>query len=156
MADLQCTREQELLEVLSLGQQPHGELSAHVDACASCAEVLTVAGAIFEDASAAMHHAPIPSSGGVWWRMERRAREEAARSATRTISVVQVATVLAAAAIAIVLLGGLPTLAGWIGSLEITLPTKSESTFWNLPLLLSIATFLLLAPVAIYFAVTEE
>lgn len=160
MRNPDCTREQELLDRLALGQQPHGELASHVAACAQCGELLAVASAIVDDASAAMRHAPIPSSGGVWWRIERRAREEATRTATRTVSFVQIATVVAAAAIAIVLLGGLPTIATWIGTLDLSLPSlasqSGDSTFWSLPLLLGLATLLTLAPVAIYFAVTEE
>ncbi|MEO8380238.1 MAG: hypothetical protein ABI779_11295 [Acidobacteriota bacterium] len=151
-----CSREQELLDRLGLGQQPQDELALHVASCPSCGELLLVAGAIFEDATTAMRHAPIPSSGGVWWRIERRAREEANRTATRTVSAVQIGTVFVAAAIAVILLGGLPTLAGWIATLDLSLPTNEASKFWSLPLLLGLATLLTLAPVAIYFAVTEE
>jgi hypothetical protein len=160
-SDLTCPREPELLDLLALGRRPHGELASHVDACTPCAELLAVAGAIFEDASSAMRRAPIPSSGGVWWRIERRAREEAALTATRTVSLVQIATVVATVAIAIVLVGGLPTIANWIGSLDLSLPsiaslTRADNAFWSLPLLLGLATLLTIAPVAIYFAVTEE
>lgn len=156
MADLSCPRETELLDALAHGQQPDEDLAAHLTSCAACTELHAVAGAIFDDASMAMREAPIPSSGGVWWRIERRVREEAALTATRTVSVVQIATVVAAAALAILLLGGLPAIAMWIGNLDLPLPAKSGSTFWTLPLIFGIATFLLLAPVAIYFAVTEE
>src|SRR5207237_7087672 len=86
------------------------ELRAHVDACASCRELALVAGNVLTDANAAMREASIPSSGAMWWRIQRRTHAEAARSASRLITFVQIGSIAAVAIVAIALLGGLPAL----------------------------------------------
>ena len=46
-------------------------------------EQAAIAGAFFEDRDCAQAEAVVPSSSAVWWRAQIRAREEAARVATR-------------------------------------------------------------------------
>ena len=72
----------------------------------------------------------------------------AARTARRAINVVQAATVAVAAigaALIFTTSGGFEWLAG-----------AATSVHWSLPLILAVATPLSLAPVALYFAVTED
>jgi hypothetical protein len=144
-----CPREQEVLDAIDthLGDA----LSAHVASCDPCTDLVNVAHAILDDVNIMANAAPIPSSGGVWWRIERRAREEAERKALHTVSVVQVSTVGVVAMLAIVLLGGLATIRGWITDLAIPMQLAS----WSAPVLLGLATLVILTPVAIYFAVSE-
>jgi hypothetical protein len=141
-----CTREAEILDAITAGRWAHcTELRAHASTCATCADLATVASAIAEDAAAAMRRAPIPGSGLVWWRMQRRVQLEAARNVKRAVTFVEALTLAATAFAVLFILGGLSLLKfDWR-----VLP-------WNVPLLAAAAMILALAPFAVYYAVTEE
>jgi hypothetical protein len=141
-----CTREAEILDAITAGRWAHSaELRAHASSCATCADLATVASAIVEDAAAAMRRAPIPGSGLVWWRMQRRMQLEATRNVKRAVTFVEALTLAATAFAVLFILGGLSLLKfDWR-----VLP-------WNVPLLAAAATILALAPFAVYYAVTEE
>lgn len=146
----ECVRETQVLNALDAHFDD--ELLAHVSSCVTCTDLVAVAHAILDDASAIALDAPIPSSGGVWWRIERRSREEAALKAARTVNAVQVGTVAIAALLAVILLGGMPAIRGWGADLAVAIPLVE----WAPPMLLGVATLLILTPVAIYYALTEE
>jgi hypothetical protein len=141
-----CTCEAEILDAITAGRWPHStELRTHASTCATCADLATVASAIAEDAAAAMRRAPIPGSGLVWWRMQRRLQLEAARNVKRAVTFVEALTLAATAFAVLFILGGLSLLKfDWR-----VLP-------WNVPLLAAAAMILALAPFAVYYAVTEE
>jgi hypothetical protein len=151
MVDRECIHEAELLDAITAGRWPDGcaELHAHASSCATCADLATVASAIAEDAAAAMRRAPIPSSGLMWWRMQRRTQLEAARTATRAITFVEAATLAATIFAVLFLLGGASLLKFNWSSLLSHVPL-------SMPLLAAAATILILAPVAVYYAVAEE
>jgi predicted anti-sigma-YlaC factor YlaD len=146
-----CGREADVWRAVEARHWPDrcdDELRAHVAACASCADLVEVASALAEERDAAMRAAHVPASGTVWWRAQLRARQDAARIARRAINVVQAATVAVAVIGATLIFtagGGFDWLAG-----------VAASVHWNLPLILAVATPLSLAPVALYFAVTED
>jgi hypothetical protein len=152
--ELDCTREAEILEAITAGrwaQRIDVELHEHATVCATCADLAAVASAIAEESVVAMRHAHVPPSGMVWWRMQRRVKAESAENATRAVSIVQVATLAGTAFVVLAILGGLSLLKNWNQwLLTLTAPQ------WNLPLILAAATCLLLAPFAVYYAVTEE
>jgi hypothetical protein len=141
-----CTRETEILDAITTGRWPHSaELRTHAATCATCADLATVASAIAEDAAAAIRRAPIPGSGLVWWRMQRRVQLEATRNVKRAVTFVEALTLAATAFAVLFILGGLSLLKfDWR-----VLP-------WNGPLLAAAAMILALAPFAVYYAVTEE
>jgi predicted anti-sigma-YlaC factor YlaD len=115
------------------------ELRAHAAACPACADLVDVATALTEEHEETMHAAQLPPSGAVWWRAQLRARQDAARVARCAISFMQAAAVLVAVvAVLFILSPSLPAI------------------HWTLPLILALASPLLLAPVAVYFAVTED
>jgi hypothetical protein len=143
----------ELLEALQAARWPEAcdaGLRAHVDGCENCSELALVAHNIAFDATATMREASIPSSGAMWWRIQRRARDEGARSAARTVAAVQIGSVVVVALIAIALLGGISAIQqGWQSfTMNIALPIP-------LIIVVAIACFTL-APVAVYYAITEE
>ena len=151
MVERECTREADVLDAITAGRWPDGcaELHAHASTCATCADLATVASAIAEDAAAAMRRAPIPSSGLTWWRMQRRMQMEAARTATRAITFVEAATLAATVFAVLFILGGASLLRfNWTA----LMPHVSLSV----PLLAAVATVLILAPIAVYYAVAEE
>jgi heme A synthase len=153
-----CAREIETFDAISSGAWPDAcddSLRAHVATCAICSDVAEVAGALIDDRDAAMRHAPVPPSGVVWWRMQMRARNEAALSARRTVIAVQAAVFAAVLGIALAILGNT-----WWDKLphvdEIAASGLVVVTQWGVPLLLAIAIWLTLAPVAVWLAVAKD
>jgi len=137
-----------------------------VASCAICADLVDVATALLDDHEAAWSDAHVPPSGVVWWRAQLRAREEAARAAARPLAFIQgvaasVAVWLVLSLVRAVPPGYLSTWRGWVMGLvpEITVRMPDMATVTGavpLSILVLLAAWLLLAPVAIYFAVVDE
>ena len=139
---MSCQHETEILRAIEARQWPDrcdDELRAHAASCADCADLVDVATALTEDREITMRAAHVPPSGAVWWRTQMRARQDAARAARRIINVVQAAAVLVALVAVVLILG--PFLPAF---------------HWSLPLIAALASPLVLAPVAVYFALTEH
>jgi hypothetical protein len=141
----ECVRQQELVSLVRAGRWPDGfdeDARAHVAACADCAESVRIASLLIDDYRAAARTAPVPSSGLVWWRMQRRAREEAARNAARVVTLVQGVCVFLGVAVALRIVGA-----------ENLMHAFSQ---WSLPVMLGLTVSLALAPVAVYLAVIRD
>jgi hypothetical protein len=165
-----CEREELLLEVVRAGRWPElcgEELASHIAACASCAELVAVASAVAADHQAALHAAPVPPSGLVWWRMQKRAREDALRAANRTVTTIQAVSIAAGVAIALVILGTFADMRSLlhgakelltIGAIHLPAHVTSGSAMsqWSVPLALAILTCFALAPVALYLAFARD
>jgi hypothetical protein len=163
----ECVRESELLDSLTEGRWPETcdqELRAHVASCAICADIAAVALPLLSDRHAAVQTAEVPSSAIVWWRAQMRARQEAARVAARPISVVQGIAAVAAMVLAVALIMNFaPLVASALSLPEVpalpTLPSLSSlvpTTVLGLLIVGAIGIWLLLGPIAIYFAVSDE
>jgi hypothetical protein len=173
MTRVECEREAEVYEAVSLGQWPDrvdADLRAHVAGCAVCADIAEVASAFQDERHLALAHAPVPSSGLVWWRAELRARQEAARLAARPITVVQIASLVCVVGAAVVAVAAWPNLLPrvWSG-IRTLMPGLDASSLggvsdfasagfglmpYALPIL--IGASLLLAPLALYLAFAKE
>ncbi len=149
----------------SPGTWVDADLAAHLADCESCAAIAGLARALREDRDAACAAAHPPSSGAVWWRAQRRAREEAARQAARPIAIVHgIALGCAGAAVFAILglgLGGFwAYLSAWLDALSWpALPAASAfDAVSGVPIgvLFVLAATLLLAPVAIYLALSSK
>jgi hypothetical protein len=159
-----CDREEQLLELVRTGRWPElaePELTAHVAACRPCADLVTVSSALLGDHQAALRTAPIPPSGRVWWRIQRREADEARKAASRTVVTVQLASFAAATAIALAILTSLGDWRSWLKTLGGLVPidrvAAAESVAqWSLPLALALAACLALAPVAVYLALARD
>jgi hypothetical protein len=140
-----------MLDAIGAGRWPErcdAGLAAHVARCDECSETAIVAAALLDARHAAVRGAPVPSSGLVWWRMQMRARREAAVRVERTLSFAHALVVASASGIALAILG-----AAWLtGAFE--LPPLPVS--WTSIAGLAGAACVVLAPVAVWFAVTEE
>jgi hypothetical protein len=92
----------------------------------------------------------------VWWRIQRRERQEAMQTASRAVTVVQ--TIFVAVGVVIAL--GLAAAYKWLDRLPEVLPRElmSAATLaqWSTPLALGVVACLMLAPVALYFAVAHD
>ena len=163
----ECSREPELVEAFAEGRWPDAcdeDLRRHADQCAVCADVLEVASSMQDDYRSAIAEVQVPSASLVWWRAELRARHEAARTAARPITVVH--AFAAAAAVGVILaLGGLlvPAIQGWFGGFATTLmevPPAGVLPMAEIPLglpaIFGIGCCLILAPLAVYFILSEE
>jgi hypothetical protein len=155
VADRRCDREAEILDALESGRSPASfgdELRTHAAGCAACQDLIDVAGAVLDDRRALMREAVLPGSGVMWWRTTMRARQEAARAAMRTARLVQVTLVVVAVLVAFALLG--PRVAP--GDLKALFTASAFSLLgFGVPLLAFVA-WLILAPVAVYFVLSEE
>jgi hypothetical protein len=166
-----CCCEEDVLDALSSGRWPDradDELRAHVGACAICTDVVAIASAVLEVREGESTDMRIPSSAVMWWRAQMRARQEAAREAARPINVAQVVALVSVAALTVVSLVALsPWLGGLVGGLfggwlsgireaaSFEMAAIQAPSALLIPALM-IGVWLVLAPVAIYFAVAED
>jgi hypothetical protein len=151
-----CHRESEVLTAIMGGGWPHEagrELQDHVAECAACADLVEVALLLAEDHAREAEIASVPSAGQVWWRAQVRARAEARRTAERPMHIVQAIT-------AACVVGGIAGTLGWAAPWmrqavtwlhAIAVPGQLDAVWW-----LAIATWLILAPVALYLVFARE
>ena len=150
-----CPQEHETLSIVQAGRWPDGcddAMRAHVDACATCADIVRVGSLIAADYHASLRSSHVPASGVVWWRMQRRTRQEAIRAASRVITVVQAIAVAAGVAVAIGILVA-TSRAFSFGPADISHAVLAQ---WGIPLIIALASWLALAPVAVYLAVSKD
>ena len=140
----------------------------HVEICETCREVALVAPLLRDEYLAARQDVQVPAAGQVWWRAAVRARMEAAHAAARPVTWVQGLAGAAAAGLLVALIGiAWPSLAAslsWIGATVTRLsPTEAQTTTVllallqrSLPLVIVIAVCAMLAPVAVYLALSDD
>ncbi|HOC42324.1 MAG TPA: hypothetical protein PKJ99_04815 [Thermoanaerobaculales bacterium] len=117
MNDIACDRERELLDGIAVGELS-ADLRLHAASCAGCSETLLVASFLRREASAAAP-APLPDPAYLWWRAGLERRSAASERATRAITILQRASIVAAALLIVPLLRwGWPHLWRWIGALD--------------------------------------
>jgi hypothetical protein len=162
-----CVREQDVLDAVAAGRCDD-ELRNHIDSCSICQDVRSVFGAISEERDAAWEDPPMPPASVVWWRAQIRAREEATRAATKPIAVAQalavsclVAAVLALVPIAMPVLRTATASAGDLAAWLTPRAAAVSSAFafvtgTALPILPFAVATVLLAPILLYYALTEE
>ncbi len=106
-----CSREPDVLTLVSIGQWPRQaetDLVAHVAACASCAETVAVAAALreLEDDE---EMAPLPDARAVWQRAQWQARQDAMARAARPVVAMQGVAALGILTLMVVAVGWLST-----------------------------------------------
>ena len=167
----ECLREQDLLDALASNRWParcEEELRRHVATCDTCADLEQVVAPLMDDHDHLWSTIRVPSSGTVWWRAQTRARLDAAREALRPVTVAQAI----GAALAVLSLAALIWMAApWLSGLQQLMPdlpgvdiqttrlmalagTIDLARWWWV--IVAAATWLLLAPLAIYFALFED
>lgn len=166
MKTVECSREAEIFDALATGRWPEqtsDELRAHATACAVCADVVEVAAPLLAERGELSEEARIPSSAVMWWRAQMRARQEAAREASRPIVVAQViATTAALILVGGVLYVGAPWLREWFGSLSglprvaLSADTVADGPILPMSVIAIAGVMLLLTSVALYFAFKED
>jgi hypothetical protein len=166
-----CAREQEVLSAILARRWPlesDGALTMHVEQCAVCQEVATVAMALREDCDAAAPRIHLPAAGQVWWRAAVRARIDAAQSAATPITWIHGLAAASAAGLICAIIGVTwPTIrqaAAWAGArvsaFDPTTPEMAplfaEVVVRSVPFAIAIGACLVLTPIALYFALSDD
>jgi hypothetical protein len=169
--NIECPREQDVLDAVSAGRWPGkcpGELAAHVASCDICRDVAAGFAALAEERDAAWEEAPVPPPSLVWWRAQIRAREEAARAAARPIAVAQALAAACLVASAFVLvpfaLPSIAMIASAGSALAAWLTPRADAvsgafalvTGVALPILPFVVVSIVIAPILLYYALTED
>lgn len=124
----QCAREADVLDALQAGHVT-AELSHHLEECADCREIESVAGALLDDRATSLSEARIPSSGTMWWRMQIRLRGDAEVRTRRALVLGQGITLLVALGLIAILLGDwlLPGITSTFSGISLTTPIVTLS-----------------------------
>jgi hypothetical protein len=163
----ECCREQDVLDALVTERWPErvaGELRTHAEDCQICRDLIASVGPILNDRVDLSSEGHLPPSGAMWWRAQKRARQEAVREAARPVTVAHIigfTCVIAIAAVAVAWLS--PMVRTWFVEMSSNLVTdvrmpeiRGTLLSQNWLVLLMAFVWLLLAPLAIYFAVAED
>lgn len=169
MKRIDCEFEPEVLAAVVQGRWPgrvEAELRAHVEGCAVCLDVAAVAGAIDETSGWMRAEAAVPDSGRVWWLAQMRALREAAETAGRPITAVQVVAFACAVGLMGACIGAtsmwfqtaLGRIASSLAGLNVreTLPSVAAILAGHGVLALAAGAALLLVPAAVYLAVLRD
>ncbi len=171
----ECPRESDVIGAIIAGRWPDQcdeTLHAHVAQCQVCGEVVGVASLLRLDRNDLHDEITVPAAGQVWWRAAIRTRLEASQKATRPLSWafgISVACIAGLALAAVELLwapvqSAFRSTAPWtitFGVSEMTrwLPAFSDLTPLTMTgvfVVLGAAACLVLAPLALYFALSDE
>lgn len=176
MGPVECPREPDVLDALAADRWPERcdeDLRRHVSSCNLCADLVEVVAPLKDDGDRQWAAVRVPSSGTVWWRAQTRARREAAREAARPVTVAQaLGSTLAVLALVGLVWVAAPWLAGlrqWLPALPSVdlggidfgairpseLAASIDLTRWWW-VIAAVAGWLVLAPLAIYFALVED
>jgi predicted anti-sigma-YlaC factor YlaD len=157
-----CRREPDVLDAVAAGRLD--ALEQHLAACEACRETLLVAEVMAHEQELAWTDAALPTADIVWFRAQLKARSEAARLAARPVLLVQA---IALACLVGAIVGVLGTSAWWMWSWMSWLSSaasvvaSAEGTLAMTSLairgiLLALAVWLVIAPMAVYLAAMED
>jgi hypothetical protein len=168
---VECAHEQDLLDAIAAGRWParcDEALRQHVAECRVCGDLAEVAAPLKMAGDELWDTVHVPSSGTVWLRAQTRARREAAREAARPVTIAQ-GFGFAVALVGLVALTWLAT--PWLSRVgaalpelpsidlgmvrAIELPDSIDLERWRW-IGFALAGWLVLAPIAIYFALLED
>ena len=167
MSPKECRREQEVLSAARLRgwrETCNEELKRHIEQCEICGDLVTVSEVMREDHDLILRDLQLPGAGQVWWRAAVRARAEAADTAVRPLTWAHGIAGACAVGLSIAAVGiAWPTVWEWASSLAWRVDPNGTmvadlvaAARTRLPLLLTVAACLVLAPIALYFALSDE
>ena len=160
-----CEKEAAVIEAVRRGAW-EDDLRAHAAECASCADAALAAEALRTMQASDMVEARVPSAGWMWWRMQLRAKREAAERATQPITLIEQLTYACIALSAIgVVVWNWRAILGWFGSLASVSHSANLSiqgfflSVWEKTGVLSLfcaGALVLFCTLAAYFIFAEE
>ena len=170
MSRTDCLHEAAVVDAVLSGQWPERcdqELIAHALTCEVCRDVASIATLIHDDAERSRYETHVPAAGQVWWRAAIRARLDSTQAATRPITWLHGITAAAAIGVLLALMGAAwpmltPILervwtmaAGYFPSADVA---NAVANGLRLSAMLGLigAAILLLAPLVLYFALSDD
>ena len=172
MIRVDCAREQDVLDAIAArrwSERCEPELREHVASCSICADLAEVVTALTDSHDALWPEVQVPSSANVWWRAQLRARQEAARKASRPITVVQVAASIAALVVLVLVAY---VIRPWLPAFTLPVPklpvlnvaiplpevpaSLSDVGMWTWVAIAVFFSWAVIAPLVIYFATSDE
>jgi hypothetical protein len=166
----ECPHEQQVVNAVLAGAWPHGcddSLVAHATACDACREVASVSVLLREDIDQSRIEVHVPAAGQVWWRAAVRARLESTQAAARPMSWMHAIT---GAIVLGIFLAIVTAVWPMVPSVVHALRTASSDFFPRTEVATAIAgglaqtvvigvvaaALLLLAPLAVYFVLSDD
>ena len=145
------------------------ELKQHAAACEICRDVVSVADLLSVDQERSRSEVRVPAAGQVWWRSAVRARLEAAHAAARPMTWFHGVAGACALGLTAALVGiawpSVRGVAAWLAAYTFGAGSSGVGEVAafatavlqkSLPLVFVIAACIVLAPVALYFVLSEE
>lgn len=170
MNRIECVQEAAVVEAVLSGYWPDRAdhaLVEHVVECEVCREVASIATLVHDDHERSRYEVQVPASGQVWWRAAIRARLDSTEVATRPMTWLQGITAAAAVGVLLALIGtawpfAMPMFerawtmaAGYFPSPDVA-NAMANGLRLSAYIGLIAAAILLLAPLALYFALSDE
>ena len=169
----QCPHEQAVVNAVLAGAWPHrcdDRLVSHAAECDVCREVSSVAVLLRDDLESSRIDVHVPAAGQVWWRAAVRARLESTQAAARPMTwmhAITGAVVVGALLAALTAVWPkLPAVLNLVRTLSVQLfpsPDVTSAIAGGLAQSATIgvigivaAALLLLAPLALYFALSDD
>lgn len=165
----ECARESEVVSAVLMGAWPDRcdeALTAHASQCEICGEVAAVAAAIREANESERRDVQVPVAGQVWWRAAVRARLEASHAATQPMTWLHGITAALIIGVMLAVAGmAWPSIVSGFDAakaVSVTLLTSEAATAMAGPLrttlliALAAGAVLVIAPIAIYLALSDE
>ena len=165
----ECAREAEVVNAVLAGAWPDGcddALTAHASRCEICGEVAAVAAVMREASKHERRDVQVPVAGQVWWRAAVRARLEASHAATQPMTWLHGITAALFIGVMLAAVGmAWPSIAIGLGAAKTagaTLLTSEAVMVMAGPLrttllvALAAGAVLVIAPLAIYLALSDE
>jgi hypothetical protein len=169
VVDHACFHEHDVVAAVLSRRWDHAsdELKQHAAGCEICRDVVAVTRLLSADLEQARFEARVPAAGQVWWRAAVRARLEAAHAVARPLTWLHGIAGACAVGVAWAVLGmawpSLREMASWFTFEAFGADSRmadvaafvTAALLRSLPLAFVVAC-LVLAPVALYFALTDD
>lgn len=172
----ECPREQDVINAIVIGRWPDRcdeTLCAHAAECSVCKELVEVTSVMRLDQEGMRDEMSLPSAGQVWWRAAIRARLEASERVARPMSWIFGVSLACAAGLTIAVVQllwspmrvafGSPNPEAWaawlaleFNRLLLTLTSLGPFATTGIFVVLGAAACLVLAPLALYIALSDE
>ena len=170
MSAYDCPREQEVVNAVLGGRWPDRcdeSLVAHAAQCVTCREVAQVSVLLQEDVDHARIDVIVPAAGQIWWRAAVRARLESTHAATRPMTwmhaitgAVVLGAFLAALTAVWPMVPGVLNMIRAIGMDVLPSPEVTSALAGGLAMSVGVglvaAAILVIAPLALYFAFSDD
>jgi len=144
------------------------ELKQHAEGCEICRDVVAVASLLSADQQQARYEVRVPAAGQVWWRSAVRARLEAAHAVARPLTwlhgIASACTLGVACAVIGTAWPSLREMASWFTFETFGADSRvadvaalvTAAMQRSLPLAFVAAACIVLAPIALYFVLTDD